>query len=73
MKEESVRVKNGCGKLLRACSSAKVSIKEGWKGLAEVGGRVKLQVKIVGAAIGEAVWLQVGGVADVGRWCGGSC
>ena len=36
MKEESVRVKNGCGKLLRACSSAKVSIKEGWKGLAEV-------------------------------------
>ena len=36
MKEESVRVKNGCGKLLRACLSAKVSIKEGWKGLAEV-------------------------------------
>ena len=36
MKEESVRVKNGCGKLLRACFSAKVSIKEGWKGLAEV-------------------------------------
>ena len=36
MKEESVRGKNGCGNLLRACSSAKVSIKEGWKGLAEV-------------------------------------
>ena len=36
MKEESVRVKNGCGKLLRACFSAKASIKEGWKGLAEV-------------------------------------
>ena len=30
-----------------------------------------MQVKTVGAAIREVVWLQVGGVADVGRWCGG--